>query len=138
MHLILEKGIYATARFSDFDTGGWQTVAGGEVSNDAQKDRPPGARFPVPIPGPGDISNITLTRTLDTDRDTDALRARIRDASVRGKACTIGVPMIDDDGNVKGRETYTGICVRYKRPDGNTNGTDKATVEIEFMIGGVS
>lgn len=138
MNLVLQNKIYATARFSDFDTGGWQTVTGGEVTNDAQKDRPPGAVFPTSIPGPADITNITLGRTFDTDRDTDALRARLRDAARRGKPATIGVPVIDADGNVKGRETFTGIIVRYKPPEGDSNGSDKATVELEFQISGVS
>lgn len=138
MDLKLQSGFLVTAAVSGTGLGAFMTFSGGEVSNDAQDDRPDGIN-PVSIPGAVSYANVTIGRTFDADRDTaDLISLLDRWAKINASAI-IGRQPRDGDGNPKGKaRTYAGTLVRCKGPDVDANSNTKATLELEFKITGVA
>lgn len=119
-------------------TIGMHQITGGEITRDTAKSRDPGAKFPRAVPAPGDIGNVTTI--VDYDRLRHRPMLPVLRAAATGET-EFSISRIDRDGagNASGTTTYTGIIVRLKEPEGNTmGGADKATLEIEFAVSGVS
>jgi hypothetical protein len=118
--------------------GAFMTFAGGDVSNDAQVDRPDGIS-PQSIAGPVNFANVTITRTFDIDRETAALLSQLDQAGRTHAGISVGKTPRDTNGNPKGRgRTYVGNVIRVKGADVDANSTDRATVEIEMQVSGVA
>jgi hypothetical protein len=118
--------------------GTFMTFAGGDVSNDAQVDRPDGIN-PQSIAGPVNYANITVTRTYDLARETADMLAQLDNAGRTHAGMSVGRTGRDANGNPKGRgRTYVGNVIRVKGADVDANSTDRATVEIEMQVSGVA
>lgn len=138
MDLKLQSGFLITASANGTNLGTFMTFAGGEVSNDAQEDRPDGIN-PVAITGPTSYANVTIGRTFDADRDTADLISLLDRWAKIGATGVIGRQPRDGDGNPKGKaRTYTGMLIRCKGPDVDANSNTKATLELEYKITGVA
>lgn len=117
---------------------GMMSISGGEITRETAKSRAPGAPYSKAVPGPGDISNVTVA--TDYDRVTHRpMLSTLRAAATNETEFSVSRIERDGSGNASGQTTYTGIIVRLKEPEGNTNGgVDKSTLEIEFSVSGVT
>jgi hypothetical protein len=132
----LQSSIDAIATVAGIPLGGFQTITGGGVAADVEKDRLPGERYPTPIPGSPDIANITISRTYDETRD-GALVPRL-DKLVGNGEGSVGRVIRDRNQNPVGMRNYTCLLVRCTGPDGDTNSNSKPTLELEFAVSGLA
>lgn len=119
-------------------TIGMHTIHGGEITRDTAKSRDPGSKFSRAVAAPADIGNVITA--VDYDRLTHRpMLSTLRNAATAETEFSIMRIERDGAGNASGTTTYTGIIVRLKEPEGDTmGGANKATLEIEFAVSGVT
>jgi hypothetical protein len=128
---ILQANIDAVATVNGTPLGGFTTISGGEVSAETVHDRPPGSPYPLAVGAPKVVSNITVGRMWDEGRD-GALLPVLNAAVGQELPCTVARIRRDGKGNQTGQTIYAAFLVRVGVPDGDTNSTDKAMLELEF------
>jgi hypothetical protein len=122
-----------TASVDGDPLGVFDTFSGGETDSDDTKHRA-GAMGPEEaLGGPPSVGNITISRLFKTGRDVP-IAPKLRPKVGRGTA-VITKQLLDKDGNAFGApEVFRGILKRVQSPEHDSNSSDGAMLELEFVL----
>lgn len=119
--------------------GPWAQISGDEAEREVTKSKPGVGEPDVLKPSPLVHADIVVTKMFNADTDVALLRRL--DAGEKFAGTTVTVTYCDLDGNAipGATRSHTDCVVKsFTAPEGDSNGTDDATLSITFSRGGAA
>jgi hypothetical protein len=126
-----------TATLDGVDLGTWDKKDGGDIDSDDVSYKPGGMAPRISLGGTVNVANVTISRLYDLSRDQLNIHWLI---SRVGKGwIVVKQTPLDNDGNNNGYDplTYQGVLKRVGPPPVDSEGTDAALLELEFVPAGL-